>query len=110
VPTLTPAPTFTTTPVVILEVGIEIVGQPSWIRVEVDGQEAFAGTLQAGTTRAWTARERIVLLGGRPDAVRVTLNGQSQGFLGPAGSVAEREWTSPGVPTRTPSSSPTKGP
>jgi cytoskeleton protein RodZ len=109
-PTQTPPPTFTVTPVVGLEIGTEIVGQPSWIRVEVDGQEAFAGTLQVGTTRAWTARERIVLLAGRPDAVRVMLNGQSEGFLGPAGKIAEKEWTSPGIPTRTPSPSPSTAP
>jgi len=109
-PTLTPAPTFTATPAFSLELGIEIVGQPSWIRVQVDDQEAFAGTLQIGATRVWIARERIALLAGRPDAVRVTLSGQSLGFLGPPGKVAEREWTSPGVPTRTPSPSPTGAP
>ncbi len=108
--TATSTPTATPTPTVALELALDIVGQPSWIRVEVDGQEAFAGTLQAGTSRVWSGRERVVVRAGKPEAVRVTLNGQVLGFLGPAGQVLEKEWTAPGIPTRTPLPTPTKAP
>jgi len=109
-PTATPAPTWTPVPAVVLELALDIVGQHSWIRVEVDGQEAYVGTLEAGSSRVWSGRERIVVRAGKPEAVRVTLNGQVLGFLGPAGQVLEKEWTAPGVPTRTPLPTSTKAP
>ncbi len=113
-PTATPLPTWTatptSTPMLGVEVGIGIVGQPSWVRVDVDGQEAFAGVLEPGTTRTWTARERILLRCGNAGAVRATFNGLALGFLGELGQVLEREWTAPGVPTRTLQASPTKAP
>ena len=110
-PSTTPTPSATPTPVG-LNLGIEIVGQRSWVRVEVDGREVFSGTLEPGTTNSWTARERILLRCGNAGAVRVTLNGQSLGLLGQAGQVLDKEWTAEGVPTRTPRTtpSPTRAP
>jgi cytoskeleton protein RodZ len=109
-PTATLTPTWTPVPTPTLELALDIVGQASWIRVQVDGQEAYAGTLEAGSSRVWSGRERIVVRAGKPEAVRVTLNGQVLGFLGPAGQVLEKEWTAPGVPTRTPLPTSTKAP
>jgi cytoskeletal protein RodZ len=109
-PTLTSTTTPTPTPIIGVVVSIEIVGQRSWVRVEVDGQEAFAGTLEPGSANIWTGRERIVLRVGNAGAVRVTVNGQVLGFVGQSGQVLEKEWTAPGVPTRTPKPSPTKAP
>lgn len=103
-PTLTPSPTPTPAG---LNLGIEIVGQRSWVRVEVDGREVFSGTLEPGTTNSWTARERILLRCGNAGAVRATLNGQSLGLLGQPGQVLDKEWTAAGVSTRTPTTAPT---
>jgi cytoskeleton protein RodZ len=109
-PTATFTPTWTPVPAPALELTVDIVGLASWIRAEVDGQEAYAGTLEPGSRRVWSGRERIVLRAGRPEAVRVTLNGQLLGWLGPAGQVVEKEWAAPGVPTRTPLPTSTKAP
>ena len=107
-PTATPTPTElptatpTSTPATALELSIEVVGEPAWVSVQVDGQRAFADTLAPGSLHIWTARERIVLRCGNAGAVRVNLNGQALGLFGENGQVVEREWTAPGVPTRTP--------
>ncbi len=109
-PTATLTPTSIPVPAPALELTVDIVGAASWVRAEVDGQEVYAGTLEPGSRRVWSARERIVLRGGRPEAVRVMLNGQLLGWLGPAGQVVEKEWAAPGVPTRTPLPTSTKAP
>lgn len=108
-PTVTPSPmltaTYTPTPIptpVGLELSIEIVGQRSWLLVQADDERVFVGTLEPGAKYTWIARERIVLRSGWAGAVQVTLNGQSLGLLGGPGQVVEKEWTVPGVPTRTP--------
>jgi cytoskeletal protein RodZ len=103
-PTQTASPSPTTTPTPAgLELRIEIVGSPAWLRIEVDDAEVFVGTLEPGATRRWVANERIVMRCGEAGAARVTLDGQMLGFLGEQGEVVEREWTAPGTPTRTPS-------
>ena len=110
-PTATPSPTPTPprlrtpspTPITAaVELIFEIVADRAWILVEVDGQMAYTGILEAGTTHTWTANERIVMRCGNAGAVRVTVNGQALGFLGEMGEVVTMEWTAPGVPTRTP--------
>ena len=106
-PTPTHTPTATSTPVPTptpagLELSIEIVGQRSWLLVQADDQRVFMGILEPGAKYTWTARERIILRSGWAGAVQVTLNGEPLGLLGGPGEVVEREWTAPGVPTRTP--------
>lgn len=110
-PTATPLPTHTASPTptatptsVPLELRIEIVAHSTWLRVQVDGETTFMGTLQPGTVRTWKATERIVMRCGNAGATRVTLNGQPLGFVGELGQVIDKEWTAPGVPTRTPES------
>lgn len=101
--TATPMATVTVTPTPVgLELSIEIVGQRSWLLVLADGQRVFAGLLEPGAIKTWTARERISLRAGVASAVRVTLNGEELGVFGEIGEVVEQEWTAPGVPTRTP--------
>ena len=102
-PTWTASPTATPTTAAVLEVRIEVVSQRAWLLVQADGQRVFAGILEPGAINTWTARERIVLRSGNAGAVRVTVNGQALGPLGEFGQVVEKEWTMPGVPTRTPS-------
>jgi len=105
-PTLTASPTPTPTTAIALEVSIELVGQQAWLLVHVDGEMVFTGTLEPGATRTWRADERIVLHCGNAGAVRVTVNGQTLGPMGEPGQVIEKEWTAPGVPTRTPEPTP----
>lgn len=105
--TATPSPTRTAirtaTPTAVrLELSVEIVDRRSWLLVEADGERVFAGILEPGARDTWTARERIVLRAGDAAAVRVTLDGHELGPFGEVGEVVEREWTVPGVPTRTP--------
>jgi len=112
-PTQTPRPTLTSTQiptpttVATLELTVEVVGERAWLLVQADDQAVFAGILEPGATNTWTARERIVLRCGNSGAVQISLNGQSLGQLGDVGQVIEREWTVPGVPTRTPAPSKT---
>lgn len=47
-----------------------------WMRVKVDKQELFQGTLLKGKTEHWQARERIELRIGKPEALEVRLNGK----------------------------------
>jgi len=100
-PTATASPTLTPT-AVGLELSIEVVDQRSWLLVLADGERVFAGILEPGARDTWTARQRIVLRSGNAGAVRITLNGQDLGLFGEIGQVVEKEWTVPGVPTRTP--------
>jgi len=104
-PTQTPRPSRTPTPTLItaaVQLILEIGADQAWILVEVDGQMAYTGILEAGTTHTWMANERILMRCGNAGAVRVTVNGQALGFLGEMGQVVTMEWTAPGVPTRTP--------
>lgn len=101
-PTMTPAPTETPRPLQGLELRIDVVGERAWLMVEIDDQPAFAGILEPGAADIWVARERIFLRCGNAGAVRLRLNDVDLGFLGTSGQVVNREWTAPGVPTRTP--------
>jgi hypothetical protein len=85
-----------------LELSIEVVGQRSWLLVLADGERVFAGILEPGAKDTWRVSERIVLRSGNAGAVRVTLNGEALDLFGETGQVLEKEWTVPGVPTRTP--------
>jgi cytoskeletal protein RodZ len=99
-PTLTP--TLTPAAVTTLELRVDVIGQRAWLLVQADDERVFAGILEPGATDTWTAHERIVVRCGNSGAVQITLNGQSLGLLGEMGQVVDREWTVPGVPTRTP--------
>jgi hypothetical protein len=99
---VTPAPTPTSAVVSGLELRVNVIGERAWLLVQVDGQSVFAGILEPGASNTWTARQRIAVRCGNSGAVEITLNGQSLGRLGEIGQVVDREWTAPGVPTRTP--------
>jgi cytoskeleton protein RodZ len=109
-PTITPTaiPTGTTAPTltaqVLVTVAIDIVQQPSWVQVWVDGHEMLARTLTVGTQVGWSGQERIIVRSGNAGAVHLTTNGVDLGAMGEFGKIVEREWTAVGVPTRTPAS------
>ncbi len=86
-PTDTPAPSTSAG----VEVELSIV-EYAWLRVTVDGEEAFVGSLEAGTTRTWRGRESIALRCGNGGGVEATVNGESLGLLGERGQVVDIEW------------------
>lgn len=47
-----------------------------WMRVRVDGQELFQGILAKGKKEKWQGKNRIELRIGKPEALRVRLNGE----------------------------------
>ena len=104
VPTRTSVLTGTSTPRVSAGVEVELrIVEYSWLRVVVDGQEVFAGSLEEGTTRTWRGRESIALRCGNAGGVEATVNGEPLGLLGERGQVVDVEWFAEGVtPTPTP--------
>jgi cytoskeleton protein RodZ len=64
----------------------------SWLRVTVDGQVAFEGTLLPGTTRAWDGTKFITVRYGNAGGVSVTFNGKAEGVVGQPGQVVERTY------------------
>lgn len=91
-PEPTAVPTATPVPVVAVEVRIS---STSWLRVTVDDQVAFEGTLEAGTTRTWTGMRTVALRAGNAGGTEVTVNGVSKGSLGAPGQVVDVAWTAP---------------
>jgi cytoskeletal protein RodZ len=104
-PTDTPAPSASAG----VEVELNIV-EYAWLRITVDGEEAFVGSLEAGTTRTWRGQESIALRCGNAGGVEAVVNGESLGLLGERGQVVDVEWLAEGVgpapvsPTPTPTS------
>ena len=64
----------------------------TWLRVEVDGKEAFEGTLEVGETKTFTARKVVTLRAGNAGGVRAWVNGQPTAVLGNSGQVVDRQW------------------
>ncbi len=86
--TLTPTSAPVTSGLVLR---LEGVGR-SWVTVTVDGDVAWAGTMEQGQSQEWQARERIDLHSGNAGGIRVFVNGQEQS-IGDVGQVADVTWT-----------------
>ena len=80
--------------------------QRTWVRVVVDGAEAFAGLMPPGTSKEFNAQTVVELSTGNGQGTRVIWNGQDQGTLGQIGEVVTRLWTLTGAITPTPSLTP----
>ncbi|ACB00336.1 MULTISPECIES: RodZ domain-containing protein [Cyanophyceae] len=61
----------------------------AWMRVEIDGQTAFEGTLAKGTQKQWIADESVRVRSGNAGAVYITINNQQPHRLGEPGAVEE---------------------
>jgi len=97
-PTGTSAPTGTPRPSVSVGVEVELnIVEYSWLRVVVDGEEVFVGSLEEGTTRTWSGRDSISLRCGNGGGVEATVNGEPLGLLGERGQVVDVEWLAEGV-------------
>lgn len=72
------------------------IKERTWVRVVVDGEEAFSGVLDEGQAQTFQAKKRIELRLGNAGGVEVTLNGQPLGTLGRRGRVVDRTFRATG--------------
>jgi transcriptional regulator with XRE-family HTH domain len=75
-----------------LDLVLRVTQSACWMRVVVDGEEAFQGTLRAGEVVSFQGRESISLRLGNPGVVEVELNGESLGPLAPGGRPIDHEF------------------
>ena len=60
-----------------------------WMKVIVDGNVRFEGTLPAGTHRTWKGKQQITIVAGNAGGVVVTYNHGKEKLLGKPGQVQE---------------------
>ncbi len=65
--------------------------ESSWIHVTIDGTETKEALLQPNDKVRWEAKEKFLLTVGNAGGVRVSLDGQDIGPLGPSGRVVKKE-------------------
>jgi len=71
-----------------------------WVRVVVDGTREVERELNAGDRIALRAGRTSVIRAGNAGAVRLTINGEDRGLLGPEGEVVTRTLQIPATPNR----------
>lgn len=64
-----------------------------WLKVMVDGQMAFEGTLPKGTQRTWTGQEQVTIRAGNAGGVMIAFNNGQKQILGEPGKVEEVTYT-----------------
>ena len=74
---------------IVLEVRIT---DRTWIEVWADGNSVLQATMQAGTSRTFTANQSMKLRVGNAGGVQVTVNGEPKGTLGERNKVMDIEW------------------
>jgi cytoskeletal protein RodZ len=84
-----------------------VATERTFMRVTVDGEEAFNGRVLAGTAYTYEATTSIEVLTGNGAALRVTYNGRDMGLMGEFGEVAQYVYTANAVVTPLPAASPT---
>lgn len=77
-----------------LSVKLNVTSDRCWMRVVTDGTVAFEGELRAGEQRSFQASSAIRVKLGNAGAVEVFCNGQNFGYLGSAGQVVTKEFSS----------------
>jgi cytoskeletal protein RodZ len=98
----------TPTPNLNINVALNIIAaERTFMRVLVDGQEAFNGRVLPGTAYPFEAAESIQVLTGNGAALRVTYNGRDLGLLGTFGEVVDFIYTIDSIVTPTPPAPPT---
>jgi len=95
-PTNTPTPippTNTPTPVVFTGVNVELViRQPSWVQILADDEQLFEGILQPGQNPSWSGQRRVAIRAGNGGGVEVIVNGVNRGLMGAEGQVVDQIW------------------
>ncbi len=92
----TPSPAAT--PAAAVEVVIEIVDGPSWLRVTVDDEVVLEGEVPAGSRHDFGAETAIVVRAGFASRVLVTHDGEEQGPMGGPGQVVETTYAADPAP------------
>lgn len=63
-------------------VRFEVVAETCWIRIRADGETVLEKTLDAGAKVEWTAKSSLTVVLGRPQLVKVGVDGQPLGLAG----------------------------
>jgi cytoskeletal protein RodZ len=80
----------------------------AWVRVTVDGDVDYEGTLAKGTEREWSGAETVRVRSGRSSSVGIIVNGEDKGRLrdpnspdqaGEDNEIVEKEWNAAGEMT-----------
>ena len=93
-PVAVPAATGATTLAGPVSITLEAV-EHVWARITLDGQIAFDGVLQPGSSQVWTATDRVIVETGNAAAVRVNFKGATT-TLGARGQIVARAWSRAG--------------
>ncbi|MGI5920264.1 MAG: helix-turn-helix domain-containing protein [Syntrophomonadaceae bacterium] len=67
--------------------------QECWLRVAVDEQQQYEGTLLPGQTKSFTGKESVVINAGNAGGINITFNDNKLGPLGSPGEVVEKEFS-----------------
>ncbi len=87
-PTMTPSPLTATAAPATQPVDVLITASElTWVRLSVDGQRVYGGTIEAGQQRRLTANASAVIFTGNAGGINVHYQGKSIGSLGPRGQV-----------------------
>lgn len=114
-PTNTPTPlppTSTPTPIIYSGVTVELVlKQSSWVQILADDEKVFEGILQPGDNQSWTGERRVAIRAGNGGGVEVIVNGVNRGLMGNQGQVVDQIWEKVDSPSELPAEpSPTISP
>lgn len=94
IPTPVATPPPTATPTVLRAVKIDAKATARvWVQVQADDRVIFSGILMAGDTRAWTAKQKLMVWAGNGGSVIVTFDGKPLGPIGRPGEVVKVTWT-----------------
>ncbi|NEQ43288.1 MAG: helix-turn-helix domain-containing protein [Leptolyngbya sp. SIOISBB] len=62
--------------------------EAAWMRVTVDGELAYEGTMPAGSAESWTGDEEIAITAGNSGGILFSFNGSEEQPLGEPGAVS----------------------
>ncbi|MFH0831126.1 MAG: RodZ domain-containing protein [Parcubacteria group bacterium] len=65
-----------------VDVAVEIIGEATWISVDVDGKSAFEGTLLPNSKKRFSGQERVVLTSGKAEHTAIEFKGEKLTRLG----------------------------
>lgn len=82
-----------TVPPESLRVLINVQDRPSWLLIQTDGTTVYEQVARPGFSQIFEADRRLYIKSGDAGAVRVQINGQDAGTLGPAYTIAEKNYT-----------------
>jgi cytoskeleton protein RodZ len=76
-----------------LQVAIDVKERPSWILIRADGTTAYEQIAQPGFSQTFEAERELYIKSGDAGAVKVEINGQDVGELGPPYEIVVRNYT-----------------